>query len=390
MFGWASVEVAIGLIFVYLILSLIVTAFQEALESIIKLRGSHLAKGIKKLLGSAPAKEFFDHPLIKGLSPDNWFGNLIGNGTRNPSYIEPRTFSMTLLDLVVKSATAAPRSAADIQTGINQLPDPHLKQSLTALFDKAQGNVAKFEELLEVWFNDQMERVSGWYKRKAQFITLVAAFAITLVMNADSFLIIKTLSNNSVLRASLAAQAEETIRSRTPARTDQQKQEPANQPSVKASQKSVEMATPNPSKKEDKRSDPDGKDAKSPQQKIAGAPKASAQTKEDDGDQLKLLSEKFAQLEKSISKVQGLGLPIGINWWNNRRYTAGCLEGAMGCFKKYCPTDEDKDCVPLVEASLGWIVTALAISLGAPFWFDILNKVVSIRSAGKSPEEKKK
>ena len=33
---------------------------------------------------------------------------------------------------------------------------------------------------------------------------------------------------------------------------------------------------------------------------------------------------------------------------------------------------------------LGWIVTALSISLGAPFWFDLLRKVVNIRSAGKS------
>jgi hypothetical protein len=36
---------------------------------------------------------------------------------------------------------------------------------------------------------------------------------------------------------------------------------------------------------------------------------------------------------------------------------------------------------------LGWMLTILAISLGAPFWFDMLNKLVNIRSAGKSPDE---
>jgi hypothetical protein len=35
---------------------------------------------------------------------------------------------------------------------------------------------------------------------------------------------------------------------------------------------------------------------------------------------------------------------------------------------------------------LGWIVTALAISLGAPFWFDLLRKLVNIRSSGTKPE----
>ena len=42
------------------------------------------------------------------------------------------------------------------------------------------------------------------------------------------------------------------------------------------------------------------------------------------------------------------------------------------------------------SASLfGFLLTALALSLGAPFWFDLLNKLVSIRGSGVKPEEKK-
>jgi hypothetical protein len=37
---------------------------------------------------------------------------------------------------------------------------------------------------------------------------------------------------------------------------------------------------------------------------------------------------------------------------------------------------------------LGWLITAAAASLGAPFWFDMLKRVVSVRSAGKAPEER--
>ncbi|SKC99133.1 hypothetical protein SAMN05660461_1379 [Chitinophaga ginsengisegetis] len=36
----------------------------------------------------------------------------------------------------------------------------------------------------------------------------------------------------------------------------------------------------------------------------------------------------------------------------------------------------------------GWLVTALAISLGATFWFDLLQRLISIRQAGMKPEEK--
>jgi hypothetical protein len=34
----------------------------------------------------------------------------------------------------------------------------------------------------------------------------------------------------------------------------------------------------------------------------------------------------------------------------------------------------------------GWLITAFAVSLGAPFWFDTLNRITSIRAAGRPPE----
>jgi hypothetical protein len=38
---------------------------------------------------------------------------------------------------------------------------------------------------------------------------------------------------------------------------------------------------------------------------------------------------------------------------------------------------------------LGIIVTALAVSQGAPFWFDILQKAVNLRLAGNPPSQAK-
>jgi hypothetical protein len=34
----------------------------------------------------------------------------------------------------------------------------------------------------------------------------------------------------------------------------------------------------------------------------------------------------------------------------------------------------------------GWLITALAVSLGAPFWFDTLKTLINIRGAGPKPE----
>jgi hypothetical protein len=39
-----------------------------------------------------------------------------------------------------------------------------------------------------------------------------------------------------------------------------------------------------------------------------------------------------------------------------------------------------------LTAPLGWLLTAMAISLGATFWFDVLNRLVNIRHGMKKPE----
>ena len=42
-----------------------------------------------------------------------------------------------------------------------------------------------------------------------------------------------------------------------------------------------------------------------------------------------------------------------------------------------------------LETLTGWLITTLALSLGAPFWFDTLNKFMVVRSTVK-PKEKSK
>jgi hypothetical protein len=300
MFGSAILDVAIGLTFVYLLFSLIVTAAQEVIESFIKLRAAHLAKGIQKLLGSEKTKEFFEHALIKGLSPDAWFGNK----PRKPSYIPAQTFSTTVLNMIAKPDNSGETTIQAIKEGINSLKDENLKQVLTTLLQEGHGKVEKFEENLQSWFNSQMERVSGWYKRKVQLIMLVVAFMITIGMNADSLVLTKALSNDEALRASLVAQAQEI----------------AKQPLVREDQENIAI--------------------------------------------LNEIKKEVTGLEGRIKAIQELGLPLKFGWWSQR-----------------------PDNFNLAEAIPGWLLTTLAISLGAPFWFDILSKIMSIRSTGKTPDK---
>ena len=51
---------------------------------------------------------------------------------------------------------------------------------------------------------------------------------------------------------------------------------------------------------------------------------------------------------------------------------------------------QQRDFIWYLTKIFGLLLTAGAASLGAPFWFDVLNKIITIRSAGKAPEESSK
>jgi len=44
--------------------------------------------------------------------------------------------------------------------------------------------------------------------------------------------------------------------------------------------------------------------------------------------------------------------------------------------------------IPLLRRAIGWGVTGIALSMGASFWYDLLQRVVQVRGTGKRPDEK--
>ena len=95
------------------------------------------------------------------------------------------------------------------------------------------------------------------------------------------------------------------------------------------------------------------------------------------------------ELKGEIDKVAAAGLPIG---WGNvevkpgENRTQSCLLDLKVELEPPCAIWES-----YTVHILGWLITALAISLGAPFWFDLMNKLMVVRSTvkphEKSPEE---
>ena len=197
MFGSAILDTAIGLIFVFLAVSLAVSAANEVLAALFKLRARNLLLGIQELLQDPSADglvtRFYKHPLIAGLA---------ANGGK-PSYIPSRTFVLALLDLVSPTTEGTNRTLDDLKAGIEKLP-ASLQVTFRVLLDEAGHDIERFKTQLEIWFNNTMDRASGWYKRKTQAIQLVLALAIVVIANVDSIRITRSLSGvNSPLRDSI-------------------------------------------------------------------------------------------------------------------------------------------------------------------------------------------
>lgn len=285
MFGSTILDAAIAMVFVYLLLSLVVSAANELIASVFKMRANNLFLGIKELLQEDESKltsVIYQHPLISGLAKKGG----------KPSYIPSRTFVLALLDAIAPADANTPHTMDTVQSAINNLPEP-LKKVLTTLSNEAGRDLESFKTQLEIWFNNTMERVSGWYKRRTQWIQLVFAVGFAVCLNIDSVHLGQTLfAIHSPLREAL-----------------------------------VEQAKP-------------------------------------------FLASHNDTLEHVTAAVSAVSLPIG---WAGFRW-AGLRQTAIS----------------VVSWLPGWLITALAVSLGAPFWFDLLNRFINIRGSGKAPEEKPK
>lgn len=219
MFGSQILEVVIGMVFVYFVLSMISSAVNEWIASRLGMRAKFLEKAIRNLLthpASDTTKEdtasagsfavvkklFYEHHLIKGLM----------DGNKLPSYIPANIFSSVLLEIVKR----APTASGDKTNTILALPEGKLRDLLVNFAKNAETNLEQARVEVETWFNGTMERASGWYKRQIQWIILLISLGVSGFLNADSFTIANALWNNGNLRAAVVASAQKAVANPSP------------------------------------------------------------------------------------------------------------------------------------------------------------------------------
>src|SRR5688572_23992921 len=113
MFGSTILEVAIGLIFVYSLLSLICTAINEMIEAKLKMRAVDLERGMREMLNDENydlVRRLYNHPLISSLFEGKY--DEAKKAKKLPSYIPARNFTLAMMDMVVPAETASTRGPA--------------------------------------------------------------------------------------------------------------------------------------------------------------------------------------------------------------------------------------------------------------------------------------
>jgi len=338
MFGSKILEVAIGVIFVFLLVSLICSAIREGIESWVKARAAFLEQGIRELLHDKSAvgiaRSVYTHPLIYGLYLDEYRPrvdarlNALSPGGNLPSYIPSRSFALALMDIAARgtdsrgeaSSPYAPElTLALVRENVLNIENGAVQRVLLGAIDTAGGSMERAVATVAEWFDSGMDRVSGAYKRATQKILLAIGLAVAVGMNVNTIAIARFLYRHDAERAVLVAAAEAAAR-----------------------------------------------------------------------DSSILQSDRATRYASARAALDSLELPIG---WDNvvlvRPWSTRQVANAFGA--PGTVVEGRGLWLHVFEPLVGWLVTALAVMLGAPFWFDVLNKVMVVRSTvkphEKSPEE---
>lgn len=369
MFNSQVLDVVIGLVFIYLLYSLLVTIIQEMIAAIFSFRAKILQRAIVRMLedeegfksalsslahlfrskGNISGKhslsyDFYNHPLIK----------FLGESKRHnsPAYIDKETFSKVLTDLL---RGAQIRPGDDIVTAIQQSLDEkkirwgtaeignQTLSYLNSLWADANRDVNQFKALLEHWFEETMERTTGWYKGHTRYIVFMVGLAIVILFNVDTIKIVHKLEKDPKIREQLVQQANAFSQAHPDIDHEilliktRLESVPIKGTTTEVSQKadSLDLAELVLLKKEEKR----------------------------------LYNRADSLMYSDIGKVNGL---LGLGWQKSS-------------FSSF-------DLPVILKSLLGWLITAIAISLGAPFWFDLLSKLMKLKSniATTNRQEKEK
>ena len=385
LFGNKILDVLLSLVLIYALLSILVSILIEAYNYRIKARAKLLHEAIIKMLKDPINQDwghlFYNHHLIKAMKSPQ--GNL-------PQYIPASIFAEVLCDVLAATQrhihplseintqhefenryelTSTITKASYMQRFENCLktmePSP-LADLLNDYWEKSGESLDQMKIYLADWFNAYMDRVSGWYKSRQKKKFLIAGTIIAVCLNIDSLHLIKILSTDDKLRTQLINEAV--------------KQSHSDNKSV-IDDRTVVFS--------DKTNEPKKKNWT--EQEIQQWTEKNRKTED---------SLQFAQIRKTDSLLTYLTeqeIPMGWNinsaplsWFTKEKNISKINQSERMYYSKAYTEKRNHfpGLIGILTYILGIGISAVSLSFGAPFWFDMLMKLVNLRQSGQKPDQR--
>lgn len=243
------------------------------------------------------------------------------------------------IDKMLKSlpvSSAAPSEVNKTLRGMLALgvTNPGLRLTLSSLLvgaeDQAGAGASTTQTLrtnIKSWFNDSMDRLTGWYKRKAQLTAFILGCIIAAVLNVDTINISNQLWREPVVRQAINANANQIL----------ERAGGTTPPSITDLVFTV-------------------------QDQFLNISLPIGWTFESDN----------SALAQNCSFVPGRGAVFGLNWYGSCVRPTGALPSTNGWIWS-------------VTKLAGLLMTGLAATQGSSFWFDVLMKIINVRGSGIKP-----
>ena len=315
-------NIAVTLVFVYLVLGIMITGINEAIFTLTRARGKYLKKALDNLFYDDEWKEIA--PQIEN-SP---FINVLKNAdNRFPAAIPVANLTAALLSVIGNGDSNIDNIRKVVEKKKNK---GDLYNMLSSILSDRGLRLDELRARVDEVFGSAMQRVSAWYKRNAFLFSLGFALLVSTLLNIDTIDITTGLWKNKEQSEKLAA-------------------------FVNVASKEIE---------ENDKGEiilHDGIDTLARISRVAvKAPAGNTDNLSDAGSTA--LNGSVTEIRQSYDILADLGIPMG---WTKKNMpaVAGFWDAVLLWTIKI----------------LGILLTAFATSLGAPFWFDLLKKLTGIK-----------
>jgi hypothetical protein len=333
-------EVGIGLALVFTLVALICSILNEWLSGVLEMRGRMLWEGVANLVKTEIRDDICCHQLMQGLvRKRKWSDRLVklfGVDRSKPAYIPTRTFVLTLLDVLgTRAAAVAPAVGAAAAAGTLPTTVADLKAVLqnAGIDPDVKKALMVLVEDAGADFEKAKQNIGAWFDSGMDRVTGWYKRWSQLVLVVTGLIVAALLGVDSI-DIGRALWMDPILREAT----------------ADAAEQFVESRRP-----------------------PAGGPALTEQDlrkrTEEAARQMGALQDQFRTLAVPLHPFRKLAQEYAED---NPRTKASWLEMFSAWFWTHLG---------------GFILTAVAASLGAPFWFDVLNKFINLRNAGRKPGE---